>query len=280
MAERPSSILTFANPPVGEVVLSAQFSPIAALQTPHFGLYWQRIRTAFPHCETHPPLEPVFERFEEKPPARPGIRLAIAPANPVPRTWFVSEDRTVLIQLQQDRFIVNWRRVRAEDVYPRYEAVRQNFCDYWAQFVAFLREERLGEIALNQCEVSYINQIRVGDVWSRHGQIGRVLGFWIRDDWSGFLGEPEGGRVSLSFRMFPAQRDSDAPVGRLYIDIQPAFAATTGEPIFVMDLTARGQPQGTQLDGALAFFDLGRNYIVRGFKELTAPEMHKTWGLT
>jgi hypothetical protein len=48
--------------------------------------------------------------------------------------------------------------------------------------------------------------------------------------------------------------------------------------MFRFTLTARGQPLGTGLAGVLEFLDLGREWIVTGFDELTTPEMHRLWG--
>jgi hypothetical protein len=73
---------------------------------------------------------------------------------------------------------------------------------------------------------------------------------------------------------FPILDNSGAFVGRLHATVQSVMRLTDGAHMFVFDLTARGQVgEGT------AFFDLGREWIVRSFKELTTPEMHEIWGM-
>jgi hypothetical protein len=51
--------------------------------------------------------------------------------------------------------------------------------------------------------------------------------------------------------------------------------------VFIMNLTARGVPlraKGeTEMEGAFAFFLLGREWIVKGFRDLTTDSMHKAW---
>jgi hypothetical protein len=42
-------------------------------------------------------------------------------------------------------------------------------------------------------------------------------------------------------------------------------------------LTARGLPDGQDLDGVLAWMDLGREWIVRGFADITSPSAHALW---
>jgi hypothetical protein len=46
----------------------------------------------------------------------------------------------------------------------------------------------------------------------------------------------------------------------------------------MMNLTARGKPLSGDIDGAFAFFDLGRRWIVKGFADLTTQIMQeKVW---
>ena len=67
------------------------------------------------------------------------------------------------------------------------------------------------------------------------------------------------------------------PIGRLHVALQPAWKKADNSPILVMTLTARGAPLGEDIEGAFAFFELGRRWIVKGFADLTTPEMHRAW---
>ena len=53
----------------------------------------------------------------------------------------------------------------------------------------------------------------------------------------------------------------------------------TGGMSNCVQLFARGAPIGDGLEGALAFLDLGHDWLVRAFKSLTTLEMHKEWGM-
>ena len=68
------------------------------------------------------------------------------------------------------------------------------------------------------------------------------------------------------------------PIGRLHATLQPAWKKIDNSPILVLNMTARGVPLGKGIDGAFSFFDLGREWIVKGFAEITTPEMQRTWG--
>ena len=47
-----------------------------------------------------------------------------------------------------------------------------------------------------------------------------------------------------------------------------------------MNLTFRGRPLSDDYDGVKRFFDLGHNWVVGGFDELTTEQMHDVWNRT
>ena len=79
------------------------------------------------------------------------------------------------MQIQRDRFIRNWRRVRPDDRYPRYETLKPLFSEDWGQFVDFLGQEGLGVPEINQCEVTSINHIEVGAGRETFGQVDKAV---------------------------------------------------------------------------------------------------------
>lgn len=60
--------------------------------------------------------------------------------------------------------------------------------------------------------------------------------------------------------------------------VEPRFLVQDDRPLLLLQLTARGAPIGEGLEGAREFFDLGREWIVKGFVDVTSPEMHGKWG--
>ena len=165
----------FANPPLAEVALSVQFEPLEKLRTPQIGLLWNEFRERFPATEEHAPLDSEFERFGIPRTSAPIVRMQMLETLPVPRVWFLNETGTELIQVQQDRFIHNWRKVGEGDAYPRYERLRQTFQSELEAFQAIVAREQCGAILPNQCEVTYVNHIVAGEGWTNHGQLSQVL---------------------------------------------------------------------------------------------------------
>ncbi len=267
----------FERPPLIEVALSAQFEPLESLSVPQLGLLWQRFCGRFPQVEHRPPLVAVIERT--------GTRAASAPppvefvsAPPVPRLWFLDDTRGELLQVQQDRFVRNWRKRGESDRYPRYEEhVRPRFAEDLATFVDFITENGLGTFAPNQCEVTYVNHIVAGETWRRHSEVDRVFAGLTPRGASTEALALEDERFALRYVL---RDDSGDFLGRLHVAVEPAFRQEDDRPMLLATLTARGRPLGAGLEGVLGFLDLGRARIVRTFAALTTPEMHREWGRT
>lgn len=263
----------FANPPVNEVVLGVQFAPLAGLQTAHLGLLWSRFRSQFPAVEQEPPLAPQNPEDLTGAPRPVGVQIEMSSQFPLPRLRFVSESENELLQVQNDRFIANWRRVRGGDVYPRYEHVRGYFQAGFSEFLAFVDEEGLGPVEVRQCEVIYLNQLVLGDGWSDLGDVSQVLSFWGEEMSDDALPPPEAASVALQFLL----REEGEARGRLYVDVRPSIRLEDRHPLLAMNLTARMPLSGDGLESVLDATDFGRSWIVRAFASLTTPHMHEIW---
>jgi hypothetical protein len=66
-------------------------------------------------------------------------------------------------------------------------------------------------------------------------------------------------------------------LGRLHVSVNPGSRRQDGVPIFVMSLTARGDPTGDGLDGIQGFMEIAHEHIVRTFAELTTSAIHREW---
>jgi uncharacterized protein (TIGR04255 family) len=211
----------------------------------------------------------MIEHFPEPFPRGNRFQFDAGALPPLSRLWLLNEAGTEMIQIQDDRFIKNWRKVGERDQYPHYEPViKPAFQRDFHEFQSFLEEEHLGPIKVNQCEVTYVNHIVSGEGWSDLGDIDQIFTFWNQPQ-APAPGPPED--LVLQIR-FPITDDRNHPIGRLHVDIQPALRAVDNRPMYVMNLTARGQ-YGTGFD----FFDIGRKWIVKSFEQLTTDKMHRVW---
>lgn len=266
---------TFGKPPVVEVSLAVSYEPLDGMGTfqiaqLHHGRY---AAAGFTKIEEKPPFAMPVERFGRK--ARmPDIRFELLETPPPPRMWFLNDSGTELVQMQRDFFARNWRRADTDPEYRRYPSVRGPFQEDLAFLASFVEDTGLGSIKPVQCELTYVNEIRpVESVWSDHGDLSSVVRIWSDDEARAFLPKPEEARFEVSYLL---DREGE-PFGRLRVSLQPAFTVADDEPVFILNLTARGQPLSGDLDGVLGFMDVGHTWIVRAFESVTTTEMHDVW---
>jgi uncharacterized protein (TIGR04255 family) len=272
-----TSLPRFALPPVVEVALSVMVEPIA-FRAAHIGLLWNEFRTEFPKTQDQTPLDDPQElEIETRSVLRPSIQFEPVPADAPPlRTWFLNDDETQLLQIQHNRIARNWRRANTSASYPSYQSIRKPFQDDLEKIARFFSTNGIAtELVPKQCEVTYVNHIVAGEGWESHADIGNVLVTWQESDRE-FLPRIEDARMAWRYII----RLKGSFLGRLHVSLQPAYRTQEGRdgPIFVLTLTARGKPLNKTIEGALEFLDIGHEWIVRGFAELTTPMMReKVW---
>jgi uncharacterized protein (TIGR04255 family) len=188
----------------------------------------------------------------------------------LPRAWFLNESRLQLIQVQQDRFLRNWRQLEGDEPYPRFRALLGQFRQEWEGFLAFVREENLGEPAVNQCEVNYVNHIPLGAGWNSFSELPGV--FTLLADRAG-----DGSLPKLDFLSWRARYDLPNGGGKLVVEMNPAFRGRDLKLVLVLGLTARGRPASASMDGLLPWFEVAHRWIVTAFDQLTSTEMHNLW---
>ena len=264
---RSGQLPKFDAPPVVETVLGIEFVPLAQWDVPHFGLFWNEIRSEFPNFESKPPLGSAIESPEAMP-----VRLQLELQEKLdPRCWFLTDDKQRLIQVQNNRFLYNWRKGDSATPYPEYDAsVRPAFARESKRFSDFLSTVGLGPIEVLQGEVTYVNHLEIGKGWLSAADLTNVLRCWAEPKGGTFLPSPEGVSLDVRYR-FPKN------LGRLHVSLRPAVRNTDGAEILQLKLTARGRPEGSDLDSALIWLDTGREWVVRGFADLTTDAMHKIW---
>ncbi len=256
---------SYEDPPVTEVVCGILFKPLEALLAPHLGLLWEKFKAEYSSCREVAPLAPAIERFE----GQPEVKFMFADVPPLPRIWFVRSEDNAIIQVQRDRFLHNWKKVRPEDEYPRYHKVIQMFKDHLSRFQGFLQEYQLGAIEPLQYEMTYVNHISKSNAWTKIGEIGKVFpDFCFKENEQRFLPEPEGVNWRTTF-VLPDK------AGRLHVTIRNAISRDRNIPILLLELTVRGIGKDKSFEGMWAWFDLAREWIVRGFADLTSDEVQK-----
>lgn len=254
----------FKNPPIAEVACGVLFNHIENFRSAHVGLFWKSLESEFPRIEEAPPIEPVIERQQG---ATQEFKLEIVALPPMRRTWLLNGDGTNLIQIQQDRFLFNWKRVEALAEYPSYHVVMEQFERHLLNFSTFLEEAGIGELTFRQFELTYINLI--SDLPANSAET--LLVDHTRDSSrKRFLPEPDAINWTTSYPLPENQ-------GRLHLVAQSALRRTTNEQLIKLEMTARGMNKPDS--DRRAWFDLAHEWITRGFVDATSPKLQtEIWG--
>ncbi len=252
--------------------MGVEFPALVGWTVSDYGLFWSRIRSEYPETEAQAPLASQVERFgAEARRAGPPIGLELVQGEPNLRCWYRHDAKGRLIQLQRDRFLHNWRKAGPGQQYPRYPETRKMFESAWDNYLAFLDAERIPRPQPMQCEITYVNHIERGSGWNTMADLPNVSPLLAGRPSPWFLPDAEVVVVNASYPL-PEER------GRLHISLQPGIRNADQVEILQLQLTARGKPKSEETADVLAWLDTGREWVVRGFVDVTSPEMHERWG--
>ena len=152
--------------------------------------------------------------------------------------------------------------------------MKKEFLRHFEQFMKFVADRELGGFEFKQCEVTYVNEIRAASEGAGHAFVADFLAPHGSTNGE-FLEAVESAEITYHYAMVRPGRGE--PVGRLHAAASPRFRVDSMEPVYLLEMIARGQPLGAGLEGVVAFLDLGREYIVRGFADITTRRMHELW---
>lgn len=261
----------FADPPVREVGLGIQFGALQALRGVHVGLFWSSLRESFPVISEVAPLPPMFETFG-------GLRnsqgsLQFLPPFSAPRILLQSGDEQWVLQVQQDRFLLNWRSMDRFP-YPEWESLAPRFKNELNRFTDFLHEEQLGGIAVNQVEVSYYNSIPIDPSADHHDQLEKITPLFTNVTTQVLDLEPDS--IVLNYRRI--MRRGDERVGRTHVDFSPGIHPNSEQQIYGLNITSRGRPTDVTIEAAGSFLNDAHDAVVNTFATVTNEELHQKWG--
>ncbi len=250
------SLPDYRDPPLVEVAIGCSFAPLDAFKLPHVGEYWACIKEEYPACEQRAPIG-------EAP------RISDSLPFPFPRIWFVGEDETQVVQLQNGGFFCNWRKRTEQDDYPRYPALIEKYWKTFTGFRDFAEREQLGRVNIKECELMYNNHIFYDELIDTPAKIGDLFpdfGWMSRED--RFLVAPEPQLCRLHF-------DLPEDSGILRVELRHGKRQSDERPLFVLQLTARGLGEAEDDKDIRQWYDTSHEWIVRAFSDLTSEKAQK-----
>lgn len=154
-----------SSPPIFEVICGLIFDPIAELTPVTLGPYWARKKAAYPQHQIHPALadEPT---------------LVMGTVPPM-RVWLVSKDDEFVLQIQPERFYLNWR-ARGRD-YPRFrdhgasKGILSRMMAEFTEFEEFCRDAYGQVPSLRRLELAKVDHFVEGKHWNGFQDLARLV---------------------------------------------------------------------------------------------------------
>jgi uncharacterized protein (TIGR04255 family) len=261
------SLPSFKRPPVVEVVCGIQFPPIVGWLTSHYGLFWREVKEQYTTSEDQVPLAKLklsdFDEAEE-------LSVAILP--PLRRVFLIDSSQSYLMQLQQNRFLHNWRRLNETDDYPRFEAAYGRFVEQWARFKAFLKSVDLSVSGIEAYELTYVNVITGTDL-TFPADMWRFLSFYSQSPVTAAGSPPRAMNLQVSW---PLEHE----MGRLSLNVKHGKRTReASQEVLIAELTAKG-PANRDGRDMESWFEVAHTAIVSTFAALTTREAHHLWERT
>ena len=250
-------IPSYASPPLTEVAVGVTLPPLK-LQTRHIGEFWTEIRGEYPDTEDNPPI-PIQLSTNS-------LEMGLLMMPPLRRVFMMTPNQEYVVQIQDGRFLHNWRKLPAEAVYPRYATVLERFFSVWRKFSAFSIRNKLGDPSPAGYELTYVNQL---DDPTAHG----IQEFFKPLDWQNqkpefLLQPPKATNIAWSLALPEGKGAMNVSANRI---TQP-----DGKTALLLVLTCVGP---ASLSYSMEeWFGTAHEWIVRGFTDLTTAEAHHLWG--
>jgi uncharacterized protein (TIGR04255 family) len=250
----------YTHPPINEVACGIQFSSLSKFQSPHYGIFWESIKSEYPLFEEHPILMPMGLVQPEP---------AILDLPPLRRVFYIETARNYLIQLQPTRFHVNWRKVNDTDDYPRFTNISKKFYENWDIFKRFVIANKIDTPQATQYELVYINHIlEKSNTFPLAFEKYFPIFAFQRSKSEDFLPNPKAGTLNLLYEL---------PEGNGSLVFALKHGTHNQKEIAVLEITARGpaRPDASNME---EWFLLAHDWIVCGFTDISSPDAHKLWG--
>lgn len=262
-----SRLPDYERPPVVEAYCGIYFRDLLRMMAPQVGLFWQAIRTEFPGTQTHPVLPPLFTSDLQQ------AFIIKTLGGTIPRTWFVSEDQTMLVQLQGDRLILNWRKNTDANEYPRFQALKQEFLEIVQKFEQFVKSELSSALTVTGIELGYVNAIIFDNELQSMAQYGEVVPELSFAEFSRSMS------VKLEFMNATFQFTMPNDRGSIFVTSQNAFRPEDGRQFAKLDVYARWQNPEIEMSAVADWLDDAHEKTVLAFSRVTSDNFQVSkWG--
>ena len=261
--------VNFDHPPVVETSLKLQFTPLVEFRLAHFGLFMEQCLGAGWQVGEDAAAEPQeYERFGVKsllPTGKPPTDF------PPYQARFIQAGGGRVVSFQPNKLQLSW--VRQEGQEPRYVEMREQLTRMFESLRAFAGRYSLGNPVANLWEISYINAIPAGELWTTPADWRKVLPGLFPTEGPQVPGHLWGTYTGEWYLEMPHQ------LGRVRARAQKVISNPSETTALLLVVSARGELSDEAGENWAARLDLGHDSATIAFRSLASPVALSHWGL-
>lgn len=186
---------------------------------------------------------------------------------PAPRFWFITESLNKLVQIQNNCFLCNWRKVEGEDQYPEYNEMNRLFNNNYSSFLEFLKEKGFNEPAPLKYEFNYVNHLKENFDFREAKELSDII---KRLDFP----ETLSGQEVKDFNLNYIYDLPDAKKGIFKLNLFTTTLKNTKQKIIVFENGASGFDSSNH--NMNDWFDYVHEQLTQNFEKLTDSDTTKT----
>ena len=227
----PQASFKLRNPPVVEAVLSVQFASFPGWTNGHLGWFWRQYlgddwgspSDAAP-CLINSSYSAMIRNGRSS-------RILRCEWHRHLRAAFSSRTRPGTAWSRYNRLAFSTTG-RSDSIYPSYETMRSEFDRLYTSFCRFVSDAGLGEAVPNQWEITYVDHIPRGTIWSSPADWSNILPGILRS-------EPQLGGSMLESIGGERHYVIEPVRGRIHVSLRNGRTTDSNFDVLVLQTTAR-----------------------------------------
>lgn len=242
----------FKNPPIIELVIGIQFNK-KVISLADIFTFFNHIKNEYPQIQEHPILPTIVEKI-----GGPNEMKFLSGFNS--RKFFISKSNDKLIQIQPDRFLLNWRKNVNNNKYP-------SFSNIYTEFMKYLNLiDKISKCKenVNQLEITYIDHILLSDFGLKTLDISEILNLVVYKNPLNTIDCI----ISLPYTNIN---------GNLSFKIQNAIRKSDKKEILLLETACRGIYNGG-INNIDEWFDQSHGILTDFFLNIITDKAKDVWG--
>lgn len=244
------SKVSFENPPLNELVLGVQFSAPVISTEDIFNFYSSFLKTPYPRIQESDLLPVTIEKTD-----RPNEVRMVGLGT---RKLFISTANDTLVQIQSDRFLLNWRKLDTNNMYPHFDNVYEKFLEQLNNL--FSTKDELKRL-INQYEITYVDHLTSDSLELHRFKLNEMFVFM-----------PLKAPVKSADINFTIPTESVG--GNLNIKIKSGVRNIDRKPVIVLETTCRGYSADISMND---WFRKSREILVNFFNDSISSQVKNSW---